>query len=99
VGPGVGPAWVGMGLGASLLAVLIGVDVLLGEVSLSGAYGTAAVASAALTTPRRTALVAVAAVAAAGVSWGWNDATTTDSPCSPSSRRPSGSGVSASCST
>jgi serine phosphatase RsbU (regulator of sigma subunit) len=62
-----------------LLATLICLDVLLGDrVSLSGAYGTAAVAAAALTSPRRTAVVAVAAVAAAGVSFSWNDLTTTD---------------------
>jgi sigma-B regulation protein RsbU (phosphoserine phosphatase) len=62
-----------------LLATLICLDVALGDrVSLSGAYGTAAVAAAALTSPRRTALVAVAAVTAAGVSASWNDLTTTD---------------------
>ena len=79
VGRGEGPTWAGVALGISLLATLICLDVLLGDrVSLSGAYGTAAVAAAALTSPRRTALVAVAAVVAAGVSSSWNDLTTTD---------------------
>lgn len=79
MGRGEGPAWGGVGLGVSLLAVMVSVDVLLGDrVSLSGAYGTAAVASAALASPRRTALVVVAAVAAAGASFAWNDLPTTD---------------------
>jgi serine phosphatase RsbU (regulator of sigma subunit) len=81
---GQGPAgsrgeWLGLGLGATLLATLVCLDVLLGDrVALSGAYGTAAVAAAALTSPRRTALVALAAVAAAGMALSWNDLTTTE---------------------
>jgi serine phosphatase RsbU (regulator of sigma subunit) len=59
-----------------LLLSLVGLDVVLGDqVSLSGAYGTAAVAAAALTSPRRTGLVAVAAVAASFMSFAWNDLT------------------------
>jgi sigma-B regulation protein RsbU (phosphoserine phosphatase) len=79
VGRGIGSSGVGVALGTILLVVLLGLDVLLGDrVSLSGAYGAAAVATAALTSPRRTAMVAAAAVAAAGLSFSWNDLPTTD---------------------
>lgn len=67
----------GLGVGLALLAILVVLDLVVGgEVDLNGSFGAAAVATAALSSPRRTAVAAVAAVAAAAASAGWSQADT-----------------------
>lgn len=61
-------------LALTLLAVLVGLDALLGpRIVLSASYAVAAVAASAFATVRRTALVAAAALALTLASGSWND--------------------------
>ena len=69
----------GLVVGLGLLAVLVGVDVALGdEFHVGPAYGCAAVAASTRTTPRRTAAVALCAVIAAASSLMWSGARLAD---------------------
>jgi serine phosphatase RsbU (regulator of sigma subunit) len=69
----------GLVVGLGLLAVLVGVDVVLGdEFHVGTAYGCAAVAASTRTTPRRTAAVALCAVIAAASSLMWSGARLAD---------------------
>lgn len=63
----------GLVVGFALLAVIVVLDVALGpSVVISGSYGVAAVASSAMTSVRRTALVATVALGLTIVSGAWN---------------------------
>ncbi len=66
--------WVQVGLPVAVLVAVAGTDLALGtDVTLSVGYGIAAVVAAVLSSPRVTAAIAVAAVAAAALSGAWDD--------------------------
>ena len=56
-----------------VLAILVGVDVILSDIVLSASYAVAAVVAAAMTTVRRTALVAALALVLSVIAGAWND--------------------------
>ena len=63
----------GLALGLTVLATIVGIDVVLPEVSLSASYAVGAVVAGAMTTVRSTAIVAVLALVLSALSFVWND--------------------------
>src|SRR5687767_4520740 len=60
-----------------VLAVIVAIDMVLPEITLSGSYAVAAVVAAAMTSVRRTALVAALSLALSALSGIWNGNFTT----------------------
>ena len=57
----------------AVLATLVALDAILGDIVLSATYAIAAVVAAAVTTARRTAAVALLALVLSGLAGAWND--------------------------